>query len=318
MGPNAIFGTKSSATTWQPSERRCVSPTLLVPWIAIARYDSTMRTTTLLAVLSLALPGFVPAPAYAASGDFAGLEEVLAHERRADDRGRDRYRHPDETLRFFDVQPTHTIVEYAPGGGWYTRILAPYVEPEGRYIAVNFAGDDTPIERLQERLAGWDEAFPGRVEEMTELPAGRFTAYFGSSIPEDAYGTVDRIVVIRMLHNLMRWDIADQELRALRRMLKDGGLVGIVQHRAKPDAPYSYRDGSKGYLREQDVVAIMEVYGFRLVGKSEINANAQDPANHEAGVWTLPPSYRLGETDKDQYTAIGESDRATLLFEKVP
>lgn len=272
----------------------------------------------LLAAISIILPCCVSDPSRAASGDFAGLAEVLDHERRAGDRGRDRYRHPDETLRFFDVQPTHTIVEYAPGRGWYTRILAPYVAPEGRYIAVNFAGDETPIERLQERLAGWDEAFPARVEEMTELPAERSAAYFGSSIPEEAHGTVDRILVIRMLHNLLRWDIADQELRALRKMLKDDGLVGIVQHRAKPDALYRDRDGTKGYLREQDVVAVLELHGFRLVGKSEINANAEDPTDHEAGVWTLPPSYRLGETDKDRYTAIGESDRATLLFRKAP
>jgi predicted methyltransferase len=277
-----------------------------------------MRTTTLLGVISMVLTGFMPAPSHAASGDFAGLGEVLAHERRAEDRGRDRYRHPEETLRFFDVQPTHTIVEYAPGRGWYTRILAPYVASAGRYIAVGFAGDDTPIERLQERLAGWDEAFPGRVAEMTELPAERVTAYFSSSVPEEAHGTVDRVLVIRMLHNLLRWDIADQELRVLRTMLKDDGLVGVVQHRAKPDAPYSYRDGNKGYLREQDVIAVMELHGFRLVRKSEINANAADPKDHESGVWTLPPSYRLGETDKEKYTAIGESDRATLLFAKAP
>ncbi len=277
-----------------------------------------MRTTTLLALITIALSVFTWAPSHAASGDFGGLAEVLAHERRADDRGRDPYRHPDETLRFFDVQPTHTIVEYAPGRGWYTRILAPYVASKGRYIAVNFAGDETPIERLIERLAGWDEKFPGRVEEMTQLPADSFTAYFGSSVPEEAHGTVDRILMIRMLHNLLRWDIADQELRALRKMLKDDGLVGVVQHRAKSDAPYGLRDGNKGYLREQDVIALMEVHGFQLVGKSEINANAKDPADHEQGVWTLPPSYRLGETDKDKYTAIGESDRATLLFRKAP
>ena len=277
-----------------------------------------MKTTSLLAAIAMVLPVYLSDPSHAAGGDFAGLAEVLAHERRADDRARDRYRHPEETLRFFDVQPTHTIVEYAPGRGWYTRILAPYVEAEGRYIAVNFAGGDTPIERIQERLAGWDEVFPGRVAEMTELPPERFRAYFGSSIPEETHGTVDRVLVIRMLHNLLRWDIADQELRALRKMLKDDGLVGVVQHRAKPDAPYSYTDGSKGYLREQDVVAVMELHGFRLVSKSEVNANAADPADHEAGVWTLPPSYRLGETDKDKYAAIGESDRATLLFEKAP
>ncbi len=255
-------------------------------------------------------------PAGTASGSFEGLAEVLSHERRAEDEARDRYRHPEETLRFFDIQPNHTVVEYAPGSGWYTRILAPYVAANGRYIAVNFSGDETPIERVREALAGWDEKFPGRVEEMTGIPAQEVSAYYGRSIPEDADGTVDRIVIARMLHNLLRWEIADQELLALRKMLEDDGLVGVVQHRAKEDAPYSYTDGNKGYLHEDDVVALLELYGFELVAKSEINANPRDPANHEAGVWTLPPTYRLGEVDKEKYTAIGESDRATLLFRK--
>lgn len=256
------------------------------------------------------------ATAPAPSGNFEGLSEVLAHERRAEDRARDLYRHPEETLRFFDVQPHHTVVEYAPGGGWYTRILAPYVSSHGKYIGVVFAGDDVPIERLQKLLAGWTEQHPKRVEEMTGIPAVKFSAYYGSGIPEEVYGTVDRILIPRMLHNLLRWEIADQELLAMRKMLKDDGLVGVVQHRAPESAPYTYTDGNKGYLHESDVIAMMELYGFELVGKSEINANPKDPANHEAGVWTLPPSLRLGETDREKYAAIGESDRATLLFRK--
>lgn len=286
------------------------------------RITALAVTAALVVVASYATTGVShadPGEAVAAgdaSGSFDGLAEVLSHERRAEDKARDRYRHPEETLRFFDIQPTHTVVEYAPGGGWYTRILAPYVASKGRYIAVGFSGDETPIERVQKALAGWDEKFPGDVEEMTGVPADTIRVYYGNSIPEDAYGTVDRILIARMLHNLLRWEIADQELLALRRMLKDDGLVGVVQHRAKEDAPYSYTDGNKGYLHEDDVVALMELYGFALVAKSEINANPNDPANHEAGVWTLPPSYRLGEVDKEKYAAIGESDRATLLFKK--
>ncbi len=274
-----------------------------------------MTTLPLITACSILLLG-ASAAATPPTGDFAGLKDVLAHERRADDAARDRYRHPEETLRFFDVQPTHAVVEYAPGGGWYTRILAPYVAANGRYMAVVFAPDDTPVERVRDALAGWDEQFPQTVEAITGMPADRFPAYFGSSIPEEAHGTVDRILIPRMLHNLLRWQIADQELLALRRMLKDDGLVGVVQHRAKPDAPYSYTDGNKGYLHEDDVVALMALYGFELVASSDVNANPDDPANHEAGVWTLPPSYRLGETDRAKYEAIGESDRATLLFRK--
>jgi len=271
-----------------------------------------MRLTPLVtAALAAALATTSPAAA-----SFEGLDEVLSHERRAADEARDVHRHPAETLRFFDVQPTHTVAEYAPGSGWYTRILAPYVAPKGQYIAVSFAGEDTPIERVQQALAGWDEAFPGRVEEMTGVPAEAVRAWYGRSIPAEAHGTVDRILIPRMLHNLLRWNIADQELKALRELLKDDGLVGVVQHRAKPDAPYSYTDGNKGYLHEEDVVAMMELYGFELVEKSEINANPKDTADYEGGVWTLPPSLRGDEAKKEKYTAIGESDRATLLFKK--
>jgi len=252
----------------------------------------------------------------APSGDFAGLADALAHERRAEDRARDGDRHPEETIRFFDIQPSHTVAEYAPGGGWYTRILAPYVAANGRYIAVGFAGDQTPFERIQKALEGWDEKFPVAIGEMTGLPADQFAVYYARSIPEEAQGTVDRILIPRMLHNLLRWNIAGGELRALRTLLADDGLVGVVQHRAPVDAPYSYTDGSKGYLHEADVIALMALHGFQFVGSSEINANPRDPANHEIGVWTLPPSFRLGETDMERYAAIGESDRATLLFEK--
>ena len=102
----------------------------------------------------------------------------------------------------------------------------------------------------------------------------------------------------------------------MHRLLKPGGMLGIVQHRARADAPDAYVDGSKGYLREKDVIAWVEAQGFELVGKSEVNANPRDPADHAAGVWTLPPSLRLGEQDRERYQAIGESDRMTLLFRK--
>ena len=155
------------------------------------------------------------------SGDFAGLDDVIAHERRGDDGARDAHRHPAATLRFFDVQPTHTVAEYAPGQGWYTKILAPYVSERGRYVAVSFRGEDTGIARLEELLAGWTENFPNLVEKTTGVPAGYVSAYHASDIPEEAHGTVDRIVIPRMVHNLLRWNIAGRELRGLRTLLKE-------------------------------------------------------------------------------------------------
>ena len=135
-------------------------------------------------------------------------------------------------------------------------------------------------------------------------------------MPEGVKGTYDRILIMRMMHNLMNWNIADAEIKAMRELLKPDGLVGIEQHRAKANAPFSYANGSKGYVREADVIKFMEVNGFELVGKSEANANPKDSANWPDGVWTLPPALRLKEVDKAKYEAIGETDRMTLLFKK--
>ena len=133
------------------------------------------------------------------------------------------------------------------------------------------------------------------------------------TIPEAEKGTFDRIIVARMMHNLLRWNNADSEIKAMRALLKDGGMIGIEQHRAKPNAPYAYADGSKGYLREADVIKFMEVHGFDFVAKSEANANARDSANYPEGVWELPPVLR---TKREDLKAVGESDRMTLLFRK--
>jgi predicted methyltransferase len=121
---------------------------------------------------------------------------------------------------------------------------------------------------------------------------------------------------MRMMHNLINWNIADSEIKAMRDLLKPDGLIGIEQHRAKADAPYSYTNGSKGYMREADIINFMEIHGFELVAKSEVNANPKDSANWPDGVWTLPPALRLKDVDRAKYEAIGETDRMTLLFKK--
>ena len=126
-------------------------------------------------------------------------------------------------------------------------------------------------------------------------------------------GTVDRVLIIRMLHNMMRWGIADTEIMAIRDLLAEDGMVGIVQHRAPEDQPYAVTDGSRGYLRQSDVIAFMTVHGFELVGMSDVNANPKDTADWERGVWELPPT--LG-TKRAELEAVGESDRMTLLFRK--
>lgn len=247
------------------------------------------------------------------------LHSVLMHERRAEDKARDKYRNPGKTLAFMGVKPTDTVVEYVPGGGWYTRVLAPYVGSEGKYIGLTFAPDPLPFgDEAKERIRGFPTKFPNDVAEWTGMPATAFAAYTADAVPEELNGTADFVFIPRMMHNLMRWNVADSELKAMRKMLKDGGTLGIVQHRAKDDAAFSYADGNKGYLRTDTVVKFIESHGFELVKKSEINANPKDMANYEKGVWTLPPRFAEGDTDKAKYAEIGESDRMTLLFKKLP
>ena len=246
----------------------------------------------------------------------AVLELALAHPRRDEDRARDQYRHPAETLAFFRVEPGMTVVDYTPSGGWYTRILAPYLGEKGRYIGLNpdvSAGSQAQKDYFADLAA----TFPGKAAEWTGLPAERIGAYNTDSLPEELKGTVDRVLVFRAVHNLHRFGWLYRELSAMRGLLKDDGLLGIVQHRAKADAPADYTDGGKGYLREKDVIGLVEAHVFELVGRSEINANPADTADYPMGVWTLPPNL-ASKQDEARYRAIGESDRMTLLFRKRP
>ena len=250
----------------------------------------------------------------------ANIQAVLDHKRRADDKARDVYRHPAETLSFFGVKPDHTVVEYGPGGGWYTRILVPYLAGSGQYIAVNADSSDTnfPDRAREARTKGWPESFPGTAAKWTGVEAKKISAFESDEMSDDMKGKVDRILIFRSLHGMLNSNRADSELRALRDMLADDGMVGIVQHRAKEDASYAMSNGSKGYLKQASVVALFELNGFELVGESEVNANPKDTSDYERGVWTLPPVLALGDTDKAKYQAIGESDRMTLLFKKRP
>ncbi len=269
-------------------------------------------------LLTIIATAMIAAP-LAADDHAPDLGEVLAADLRDDDRARDQYRHPVETLEFFGVEPTMTVAEYGPGGGWYTRVLAPYITPAGRYIAFEQDSDGRDYRnRAQEaRSKGWTERFAEAVGEMDGVDADRMQAFEIDEMPEDVAGTVDRVLIFRSMHGLNMSNQADTVLKAARMMLKDDGMVGVVQHRAPEGASYDdYGARQRGYMRTQDVVAIFEANGFELAAVSEINANPNDPANWEGGVWTLPPVLSQGDTDRARYLAIGESDRMTLLFKK--
>lgn len=284
-----------------------------------------MRHTVLLLASALALAACDASVSIESSetetettAENAKLTEVLASEIRADDMARDEYRNPAETLAFFQVEPSHTVIEYAPGGGWYTRVLAPYVADEGQYVGVGFGPEAAASlgEEFVARVKAGAETFSQKQSEGTGIAADKLPYYFTSELPEEMVGSVDRVLIMRMMHNLKRWGVADAEVEGLFAALKPGGMLGVVQHRAKDDAPEDYVDGNKGYLKQADLIAFFEGKGFELVDTSEINANPDDTADYESGVWTLPPSFAEGDEDREKYAAIGESDRMTLLFKK--
>lgn len=247
----------------------------------------------------------------------AALDRVLADSRRDKDRVRDQWRKPAETIAFFRIKPGMTVVDYMPSSGWWTRVLVPYLGENGRYIGLNpdVRNSNDGMKRMFSDLGG---KFPAQVTGWTGVSADRFGAYNTDTLPADLKGKVDRVMIMREMHNLWRTNLMRAELFAVRDLLKDDGLLGIEQHRARATASADYTNGSNGYLREKDVIAMVEAHGFTFVAKSEIGANRKDPADHKDGVWMLPPNFRNVKDDGERarLTAIGESDRMTLLFRK--
>lgn len=247
------------------------------------------------------------------------LDEVLADPRRENDRVRDQYRNPRETLEFFGVERDDTVVEALPGGGWYGRILAPWLAAEGEYYGLNYPMSvfeqlfPNMTDEQRTRLEGWEAGFPAAASEWGGPAQGGYT--FGS-IPESAAGSADVVLYIRALHNMARFGMLDTAVNDAWTLLAPGGVVGVVQHRAPADETDARADGSRAYLREADVIAAFEARGFVLDASSDINANPNDPADHEMGVWALPPSLGGPEEEHEAMRAIGESDRMTLRFRK--
>ena len=242
-------------------------------------------------------------PAAAASSDSALAAALAAPTRTAANVARDAHRHPAETLAFFGVDPGDTVVELWPGGGWYTEVLAPYLDGGALYVVPPAGSYD---ERIRTKIAS-DPVY-GDVKVAT------FTSGQALGIPE---GSADVVLTFRNVHNWLMADqpIADEVFAAAFRALKPGGTLGVVEHRL-PEAEDSARERESGYVKTSTVKALAEKAGFRFVEASEVNANPKDTHDHPEGVWTLPPSYRLGDVDRAKYQAIGESDRMTLKFVK--
>ena len=268
----------------------------------------------LIAAISLALAAPVAAQA---SGP--ALEQVLADSRRDADRVRDEYRHPAETLAFFDVQPGMTVVDFMPAGGWFSRVLIPYLGDSGTYIGLNPSVPESMTGNMA-NMRNYAANLPAQAQGWGGEEGARVIGANSDTVPDELAGTADRFLIFREMHNIRRLGWFHETMVTARKLLKDGGMLGIEQHRAAPGQPMSYVLGDNGYQREADVIALLSAYGFELVARSDINANPRDPANWERGVWSLPPVFSgaaEGSEERARRAAIGESDRMTLLFRKV-
>jgi predicted methyltransferase len=245
----------------------------------------------------------------------ASLDSAIAGPQRSDKaRARDVYRHPRDTLLFFDLDPAQTVLEIAPGGGWYTDILAPYLHDAGQLYEVQYlstsadlAAEDNETDAGYRRKLADAPAIYGKVVVGT-LHAGQFMGF-------DAHDRFDRVLTFRNIHNWIKDGQVDANLRAFYNALKHGGELGVEEHRARPGTSVQQMIDS-GYVTEAFVIEHMQAAGFELVASSEINANPKDTKDHPHGVWSLPPTYEGGDVDRSRYAAIGESDRMTLKFVK--
>ncbi|MBN9459800.1 MAG: class I SAM-dependent methyltransferase [Burkholderiales bacterium] len=249
------------------------------------------------------------APAAAAAG---GLERWIGGAHRSPNNiVRDRYRHPLQTLTFFGVREDSTVVEILPGSaGYYLEILAPWLRDRGRYIAAG-RDESAPAAYLADHRKLL-ERFAAEPELYERVVVTKFQADRHEIAPA---GSADFVLTFRNLHNWIERDEADGALRAFHRVLKPGGVLGVVDHRGRTDLSQQAQMQT-GYVRQDYATALIERAGFELAASSEVNANPKDTRDHPAGVWTLPPTYRLKDQDRQKYEAIGESDRFTLKFVK--
>ena len=245
----------------------------------------------------------------AAQADDALKAAIASKTRTEANVARDAHRHPYETLSFFGIKPTMTVVELHPSGGWYTEILAPYLRDKGSYIGATQAAADNRYAKMYR-------------DKLASNPAIYDKAKVAVFDPHSKYdiapaGSVDMVLTFRNLHNWTNATDAQiaEMFKAIHTALKPGGVLGVVDHRWPASRPFDPK-ANNGYLPEAMVVKMIEAAGFKLAAKSEVNANAKDTADHKRGVRALPPTLANKDEDRAKYLAIGESDRMTLKFVK--
>jgi predicted methyltransferase len=274
---------------------------------------------TCLLAIGLTTMALTAAPSLASSAsvtetsgaDLAKLKAVVnGDQRSAANKARDKYRHPVETLAFFGIRPNMTVVELWPFGGWYTEIIAPYVKDKGTYYAA--AMDPTSTDREATE-------YNGELKKLLEAHPDLYGKVKWSVLAKGKYnlapdGSADLVVTFRNIHNWV-WSGDEKEVFAAAfRALKPGGVLGVEEHRAND--PKAKPGRGQAYVGEDYAISLIESVGFKLAGRSNINNNPKDTKDYPKGVWTLPPSFAMGDTDHAKYAAIGESDRFTLRFVK--
>lgn len=270
------------------------------------------RLFTGIVLVMVAAVLFAPRPAGAEDEAAKALRAVIEGDHRTPKyKARDPYRHPFETLRFFGIKPDMTVVEIWPGGGWYTEILAPYLKDSGKYYAAH-RNRETKDKRILGAIRRYDEKLAARPDIYGAVIVTELSQKKTAIAPP---GSADMVLTFRNVHNWMKYGFSSTIFEAMFTALKPGGILGVVEHRADPEE-FPDPQALSGYVHEEQVIQMAEDAGFKFVAKSEINANPKDTRDHPKGVWTLPPSLRLGDKDREKYLVIGESDRMTLKFVK--
>ncbi len=275
-----------------------------------------MNIHTLLPAAALAAATFLAAAHDGApdAATAATLDRSLAGDHRSDaNKARDVWRHPKETLLFFGLRQDMTVMEVWPGGGaWYTEVLAPTLREHGRLILASWDPKSTSsyVQENSKKLAAKLAERPGLYDRVTMTALQNPNEL--KPVPDNS---VDMVLTFRNIHSWMGSDSAEEMFAAMFAALKPGGILGVTEHRARSDQPQDPK-GKTGYVRTDYAIALAKAAGFELVGESEINANPKDTKDHPNGVWSLPPTFRGGDVDRERFAAIGESDRMTLKFRK--
>lgn len=245
----------------------------------------------------------------------AKLELASTGEHRSDkNKARNQYRNPINTLDFFGLEPGMTVLEIAPGGGWYTEIIAPALRDTGVYIAGSYDVEvaDQPKYRYRQH-----KALLSQIADQAELYGQIKVAMYSPPESRELWSadSVDMVLTFRSSHGWTRKGLVDDVYADFFKVVKPGGTLGVVQHRA-PEGGDAIAWAKKGYVAESRIIQAATKAGFVLDEKSEINANPRDLKDHDEGVWRLPPTLSLGDEDREKYMAVGESDRMTLRFKK--